>query len=101
MIKDNYGKCAKCPIKPQTRTCMVNDGVGPIYCSTKNYPDALVKADEKYQEKKYSEFAKQASIQEYEGYESVPDKPGVFYQKNLLSLKYTSFVKKWDISVLV
>ena len=29
MSKDNYGKCAECPIEHQKRICSVNDGFGP------------------------------------------------------------------------
>ena len=53
--------------------------LAPNYCSTKNYADALAKADDKYKENEYAEFAKQASIQESECYETS-------YPINLVSL---------------
>ena len=94
MIKDNYGKCAECPIASNKRICSVNDGVGPNYCSTKNYVDVLAKADEKYKDKQYAEFAKQASIQESECYEQLPDKPGIFRPKKPRIVEIYEFCHK-------
>ncbi|MGD8889992.1 MAG: DUF1847 domain-containing protein, partial [Desulfobacterales bacterium] len=60
--------CAKCAIKIKERLCMQEDGKSSSACPTKNHPSAIEKAQAELQKPEILEFAKQASIQEGEGY---------------------------------
>lgn len=65
-MEKNFGRCALC--KVTNRVCRVPDGNKPLFCSTVLYPAALDKAAKEYQKPEIKEFARQASIQEGEGY---------------------------------
>jgi len=60
--------CAKCPFDPPKRICNDEDGKSPAFCPTVNYDQAIEKAREELKKPENFEFAKQASIQEGEGY---------------------------------
>ena len=60
--------CAKCSIKVADRLCQTEDGKSPAFCPTENYPEIAKKVLEEYKKPEILEFAKQASIQEGEGY---------------------------------
>lgn len=60
--------CAKCAIKIKDRMCMQEDGKSSSACPTQNHPLAIEKAQAELQKPEILEFAKQASIQEGEGY---------------------------------
>lgn len=65
-MEKQSGRCALCKISK--RICRVKDGDKPAFCSTALYPDALKKAAKEYGNPESREFARQASIQEGEGY---------------------------------
>jgi uncharacterized metal-binding protein len=67
MAKEPAG-CARCPIKTQDRLCSKEDGKSPSFCPTLNYQGAVDRALEELENPDILEFARQASIQEAEGY---------------------------------
>lgn len=60
--------CARCPYKTAERLCRVEDGKAPENCPTANGPERIAKSREVYEDPEIREFARQASIQEAEGY---------------------------------
>ncbi|MBT8368405.1 MAG: DUF1847 domain-containing protein [Deltaproteobacteria bacterium] len=60
--------CARCPIQTQDRLCQTEDGKSPPFCPTNNYQAAVDGALEELKKPEILEFARQASIQEAEGY---------------------------------
>jgi len=60
--------CAKCHIDAQNQLCRNEEGKGPSFCPTQQNHDAIENAMEELQKPEVFEFAKQASIQEGEGY---------------------------------
>jgi uncharacterized metal-binding protein len=61
-------KCALCKVKSDKSACRVEDGIGPVDCPTKNKPEVISKATEKYDNPDVLEFARMASIQEADCY---------------------------------
>jgi uncharacterized metal-binding protein len=61
-------RCGKCPIKAGDRLCQTEDGKSPAFCPTENYPEVVQKVLEEFKKPEILEFARQASIQEGEGY---------------------------------
>jgi uncharacterized metal-binding protein len=60
--------CAQCPFDTKQRICQKEDGKSPPFCPTENYPEVIAKALEEFNKPEILEFARQASIQEGEGY---------------------------------
>ena len=60
--------CAKCAIQTHDRLCQTEDGKSPTFCPTKNYQAMVDAAAEELKKPDILEFARQASIQEAEGY---------------------------------
>lgn len=60
--------CAQCPIDTAERLCKIEDGKAPGGCPTKHGQKSLDRALEVYTNPSIREFARQASIQESEGY---------------------------------
>ena len=60
--------CARCPIEAGDRLCQKEDGKSPKYCPTKNNTKSISKALTELKKPDVLEFARQASIQEGEGY---------------------------------
>ncbi|MCF8107870.1 MAG: DUF1847 domain-containing protein [Desulfohalobiaceae bacterium] len=60
--------CAQCPIEVAERLCKKEDGKAPAGCPTKHNARSVTQAMEVYRGPFISEFARQASIQESEGY---------------------------------
>ena len=60
--------CARCPIEPQDRLCQKEGGKSPDYCPTLKNEDAITKSQRELRKPHIREFARQASIQEGEGY---------------------------------
>lgn len=67
-MKNNHPQCAICPFPPHLRLCSSEDGQGPSSCPTLDR-ELVDRVREKYSEPGLAEFARQASIQEGEGYE--------------------------------
>ena len=61
--------CARCPFETQERLCQKEDGKAPPFCPTQNYEDTINRVLEELKKPEVLEFAKQASIQEGEGYD--------------------------------
>jgi uncharacterized metal-binding protein len=63
--------CAECTFKAAERLCRKEDGKFPDFCPTKNLPELIEKSLLEYQKRpEICEFARQAAIQEAEGYEN-------------------------------
>ena len=60
--------CARCSFQTSERFCQKEDGNAPPFCPTKNYDEVIDKALKVLEDPDVMEFARQASIQEGEGY---------------------------------
>lgn len=60
--------CARCPFDTKQRICQKEDGKSPPFCPTENYQEVIAGALEEFNKPEILEFARQASIQEGEGY---------------------------------
>jgi len=60
--------CARCPIQTKDRLCQTEDGKSPSFCPTNNYQAVVDAAAEELKKPDILEFARQASIQEADGY---------------------------------
>jgi uncharacterized metal-binding protein len=79
MVKDIYPRCARCP----TRVCENWGGKAdgpppsldkaPAFCPMKLMPDIYAEAMEEYEKSGVKEFARLASVQEFQCYERHPD----------------------------
>ena len=67
-MEDQSPNCAKCPFDVSARVCRNEEGKGPSTCPTLNEKGLLERCLEEYGNPELLEFAKQASIQEGEGY---------------------------------
>jgi len=67
-MKNELPRCACCPIEPQDRLCQKEDGKSPTYCPTLKNEEAITKSQLELKKPDLLEFARQASIQEGEGY---------------------------------
>lgn len=60
--------CARCPFKPDERICRTPDGKYPDNCPTVRKEPLVEKARAEYRRTANAEFARQASLQERDGY---------------------------------
>ena len=67
-MQKNITNCALCSIKISDRLCRNPEGKSPEMCPTKNKANLSKKALREYKNPEIFNFAKQASIQEGEGY---------------------------------
>ncbi len=67
-MKDYLSNCAKCPFEMSERLCKKESGKAPPFCPTMNKSDLIDMSMEEYKKPDVFEFARQASIQEGQGY---------------------------------
>jgi len=68
-MNENAANCARCPYKSSDRLCTNENGKGPDNCPTLNMQELATASLKEYQEDaEMLEFARQASIQEADGY---------------------------------
>ena len=60
--------CARCSIVPADRTCQKEGGKAPSGCPTLSHTDAVAASLQEYEKPEVGRFARQASVQEGEGY---------------------------------
>jgi uncharacterized metal-binding protein len=60
--------CARCHFATQDRLCQQENGKSPTFCPTRNYEEVIGNALNELKKPDILEFARQASIQEGEGY---------------------------------
>ncbi|RLB67579.1 MAG: metal-binding protein [Deltaproteobacteria bacterium] len=60
--------CARCPFAIAERLCRNPNGKAPDFCPTRDLSELTEKSLKVYEKSEYAEFARQASIQEAEGY---------------------------------
>jgi len=67
-MTQEYPGCAKCPFQAPERLCQKEDGKSPPFCPTKNKAAVIERAAAELKKPEVYEFARQASIQEGQGY---------------------------------
>jgi uncharacterized metal-binding protein len=67
-MEENHPQCARCPYPPQDRICQTEDGKAPPFCPTANRAAVLQDAVRELDKPAILNFAKQASLQEADGY---------------------------------
>ena len=68
-MNEATANCARCPYKTIDRLCRSEDGKAPENCPTRNVPEMTERCLEEYRQRsEILEFARQAAIQEAEGY---------------------------------
>ena len=67
-MKDDLPNCARCSFKMSERLCKTEEGKAPPSCPTQNKEELFEQCLKEYKKPEILEFAKQASIQEGEGY---------------------------------
>jgi uncharacterized metal-binding protein len=79
MVKKTYPRCARCPTKAcENRGAGVNDAAPssekfPAFCPMKLMPEVYPKAIKEYDKPEVKDFARLASVQEFQCYERLPD----------------------------
>jgi len=68
MNNSEWPNCAQCPIKFADRLCKVENGKAPPFCPTQNLRELIDVSSTEYDKSEILQFARQASIQEAEGY---------------------------------
>ena len=68
MKKENTASCGSCPFPSLERLCRNRQGKAPDFCPTKNKQELTAAANQEYAKPEIREFARQASVQEAEGY---------------------------------
>ena len=66
-MNDSYSSCARCPFSTKERLCFVGNGKSPSTCPTLDN-DLIDDVRTEYSDPSIREFARQASLQEGEGY---------------------------------
>jgi len=67
-MEEQTSNCAQCPYRVSDRICRREDGQSPPSCPTTNQQALIERCLREYEEPALSEFARQCSIQEAEGY---------------------------------
>lgn len=68
-MEDSGAQCARCPYKISDRLCREEQGRGPDSCPTANLQELAGESLEEYRnDSQVGEFARQASVQEAQGY---------------------------------
>ncbi len=67
-MENEIPNCARCPYKSSDRLCRKENGKAPSFCPTINRTDLAEKCMTEYESPDIHEFARQATIQEAEGY---------------------------------
>ncbi|MFC1918518.1 DUF1847 domain-containing protein [Chloroflexota bacterium] len=77
MTKKRSPVCAKCPVVACVPAIKANEKFtpdkAPNFCPMKVMPEVIEKAMSEYAKPEVAEFARQASLQEFECYEQMPD----------------------------
>ena len=68
MPREKHPTCASCEVPSQKRSCLQRDGKGPDNCPTLTQQELTERASRALQDPGTLEFARQASLQEAEGY---------------------------------
>ena len=63
-----FSDCARCPFQISERLCRNPNGRAPDFCPTRDLSQLTEASLKVYEKDEYAEFARQASIQEAEGY---------------------------------
>jgi uncharacterized metal-binding protein len=86
--------CAACEIVPPKKICFSSDGVGSKGCPTLLKEKTLSEAVKEYENPQTREFARQASIQEGEGYANRHERPYVLQPVKTRMVEICEFAKR-------
>lgn len=68
-VQNQTPQCAKCPYQTSDRLCRIKDGKSPDFCPTGNMEELVEQSLQEYKDnKEICDFAKEAAVQETEGY---------------------------------
>ncbi len=67
-MSQDLSQCGRCPFPISERVCRNEEGKSPPFCPTINQAEIIEKSVKEYQNPEVREMARQASIQEGEGY---------------------------------
>jgi uncharacterized metal-binding protein len=67
-MSEKVPDCAQCPFPSSERICSSEGDKAPVFCPTRNLEKLIPQALEEYHKPEIEEFARQASLQEAEGY---------------------------------
>ncbi|RLB68113.1 MAG: metal-binding protein [Deltaproteobacteria bacterium] len=67
-MTQKFSDCARCPFAIAERLCRTPNGKAPAFCPTRDLSQLTQASLKIYKQDKYAEFARQASIQEADGY---------------------------------
>lgn len=67
-MKESFSHCALCPVSVAERACKTTPGKGPANCPTQQHEELKSSSFTAYRDGQLENFARQASIQEAEGY---------------------------------
>jgi uncharacterized metal-binding protein len=70
---DTAPNCARCPYSYSDRFCNTEDGKSLPSCPTEKQQELLSKSLKEYEKPEILEFARQATVQEAEGYEKIKE----------------------------
>jgi uncharacterized metal-binding protein len=68
MTKETTANCSGCPFQNAEKACITENGRHPADCPTRLQGEVLARALKEYERPEIREFARQASLQEAEGY---------------------------------
>ncbi len=72
--------CAGCGVKREEKACMIKEGKAPKeFCPTRDMPGLIEEVNKLYNKEEIYEFARQASIQEAEGYANRDEEADVIH----------------------
>ncbi len=77
MEKMELSQCARCPLERSEKACRDKNGKAPRFCPTRQLTEVIRKSQDPYKDAYIREFARQASIQEGEGYINRESRPPV------------------------
>lgn len=96
--KPETSQCALCSVKD--KACRMENGIGPVFCPTKNKKKTINQAIKEYEKPAVKEFARMASIQEGECYSDRNVKPYVLHPVKPRVQEIYEFAKKMSYKKL-
>jgi len=86
--------CASCELEVGKRICYTEEGAGSKGCATLTARQVLIEAGKEYDVQDIREFARQASIQEAEGYGNRHQRPYIMQPTKTRMVEICEFAKK-------
>lgn len=86
--------CASCELEVRDRICFTEQGAGSKGCPTLTHKQVLIEANKAYEAPEIWEFARQASIQEAEGYGNRHQRPYILQPTKTRMVEICEFAKR-------